>query len=39
LVPYRASVPLSDALKDFVGKLQKQRRKPAGQRSRAGGKS
>lgn len=25
---YRASVPLADALKDFVGKLQKQRRKP-----------
>jgi DNA-binding transcriptional LysR family regulator len=25
---YRASVPLVDALKDFVGKLQKQRRKP-----------
>ncbi|MCP3398279.1 LysR family transcriptional regulator [Bradyrhizobium sp. CCGB20] len=25
---YRASVPLADALKDFVGKLQKQRRRP-----------
>ena len=25
---YRASVPLADALKEFVGKLQKQRRKP-----------
>ena len=25
---YRASVPLADALKDLVGKLQKQRRKP-----------
>ncbi len=25
---YRASEPLADALKDFVGKLQKQRRKP-----------
>lgn len=25
---YRASVPLTDALKDFVGKLQKQRAKP-----------
>ncbi|MDH2354028.1 LysR family transcriptional regulator [Bradyrhizobium sp. SSUT112] len=27
---YRASVPLTDALKDFVGKLQKQRAKPDG---------
>ena len=26
---YRASVPLADALKEFVAKLQKQRRKPA----------
>jgi hypothetical protein len=25
---YRASVPLPDALKDFVGKLRKQRSKP-----------
>ena len=25
---YRASVPLADALKEFVGMLQKQRRKP-----------
>jgi phosphotransferase system HPr-like phosphotransfer protein len=25
---YRASAPLVDALKDFVGKLQRQRRKP-----------
>lgn len=32
---YRASVPLADALKDFVGKLQKQRRRPVGQRPRA----
>ncbi|MCK1272427.1 MULTISPECIES: LysR family transcriptional regulator [Bradyrhizobium] len=36
---YRASVPLPDALKDLVSKLRKQRRKPAGQRSRARGKS
>lgn len=34
---YRASAPLADALKDFVGKLRKQRRKPerAGQRPRS----
>jgi DNA-binding transcriptional LysR family regulator len=38
-VAYRASVPLPDALKDLVSKLRKQRRKPAGQRSRARGKS
>ncbi|WP_314949912.1 LysR family transcriptional regulator [Bradyrhizobium cosmicum] len=27
-IAYRASVPLADALKDFVGQLQKQRRRP-----------
>jgi hypothetical protein len=29
---YRASSPLSDALKDFIGKLQKQRGKPSKRR-------
>lgn len=31
---YRASVPLADALKDFVGKLQRRRRKPELSRQR-----
>lgn len=33
---YRASAPLSDALKDFVAKLQKQRRKPDRAKPRRG---